>query len=338
MKTSKQILTVLFSVLIFCNYSQTVEWAILHGYNSNDGGYITKSVVDASGNSYAIGGYVSSGGLVFGTTTLNTVGNYDIYITKTTASGTERWAKSVGGTNSEFVRSISIDGFSNIYVAGTFSTNAVLGTYTLTDLSQANFISKVDSAGNILWAYKYGAGANNFYIYNMHNDAAGNLYVAGSFISTAVLGSFTITSSAGSLDGFVMKIDNTGNVIWAKRMGGSFNDDATGVISDAAGNIYVTGGFNSSAGFGPYLLTSSGSADAFITKLTGSGSFLWAKKFGGTGADLGNVISSNTMNRICLGGEFTSPVMFDAFSLSAGRSFVCQLRSGRDSNPQHFCL
>ena len=71
-------------------------------------------------------------------------------------------------------------------------------------------------------------------------DGAGNVFVAGTFQSTADFGPFAHTS-AGKNDGFVAKLSSNGAVLWANRWGGAEHDVALGVGVDSAGNAYALG-------------------------------------------------------------------------------------------------
>ncbi len=75
------------------------------------------------------------------------------------------------------------------------------------------------------------------------------------------------------------KLDNSGKFVWARRMGGSSDDESSGVAVDGQGNIYTTGFFVSTVDFDPgagtFNLTSAG-RDVFVWKLDNNGKFVWA--------------------------------------------------------------
>jgi len=85
-------------------------------------------------------------------------------------------------------------------------------------------------------------------------DAAGNIYIAGSFSGTADFdpgsGTFNITSNGGT-DIFIQKLDNAGNLIWVKTMGGSRDDHANSIGVDLNGNVFATGFFRDTVDFNP---------------------------------------------------------------------------------------
>jgi hypothetical protein len=128
-------------------------------------------------------------------------------------------------------------------------------------------------------------------------DRSNNIVAVGAFQSTVDFGSGTL-SSAGGVDGFIVKYGPQGTLLWAKRFGGVSDDSAHSVTIDSAGNIIVVGYFSGTVDFGGTILTSVPNpvlgqyvADAFIAKYSPSGSLIWAKGFGGSSADSGIAVT-----------------------------------------------
>ena len=115
-------------------------------------------------------------------------------------------------------------------------------------------------------------------------DANGNTYVAGAFDGTLTFPtspSSTILTNAGGADIFIAKYDATGNVIWAKRAGSTYNEGATAIKYDGFGNIYVAGYYSTSTDFDGIILNNSSTArnNIFIAKYNAStGNLLWVKQ------------------------------------------------------------
>ena len=78
-------------------------------------------------------------------------------------------------------------------------------------------------------------------------------------------------TSAGLNDIFIQKLDTSGNLLWAKSMGGALDDFGLSLDVDGSGNIYITGKFKDTAdldpGSGVFNLISAGDDDIFIQKL-----------------------------------------------------------------------
>ncbi len=147
------------------------------------------------------------------------------------------------------------------------------------------------------------------------NDAAGNTYLTGRFTGTVDFdpahapadGSDVLTSRGGT-DVFVAKYAADGTLAWARRMGGA---EATGgnpvpgvpdignaVAVDAAGNVYVAGGFTGAADFGPFTLTSAGGRDGFVAKLDSAGVVRWATRWGTAADDVANAVGLDAAGNV----------------------------------------
>jgi hypothetical protein len=220
------------------------------------------------------------------------------------------YAKSAGGTNDDLAFGISTDAWGNVYVTGSFQSSSItFGSTVLTNAGYANiFITKYDSNGTVLWA-KSAGGTEVAYGNNVSTDAAGNVYVTGSFSSSSITFDSTVLTNAGNYadyDIFITKYDSNGNVLWAKSAGGIDSDNALGISTDASGNVYLTGYFESySITFGSTVLT--GYHDIFITKYDSNGTVLWAKSAGGGLDDLASGVSTDASGNVYVTGSFESP-------------------------------
>ncbi|MFA6721387.1 MAG: T9SS type A sorting domain-containing protein [Candidatus Cloacimonadaceae bacterium] len=171
------------------------------------------------------------------------------------------------------------------------------------------------------WHWASAAGGAEIDLgYAIAADGIGNQYVAGTFKGTAVFGSTPLTSGGGN-DIFVAKLDPAGNWLWAKRAGGLGSDNGYGIALDANANVYLTGAFTGTAGFGSFSLVSSGSSDAFIAKLDNEGNWLWAVKAGGSGIDRGNALAVAGNDHVYLTGCFNGTAVFGGTSLTSAGSY-----------------
>lgn len=174
-----------------------------------------------------------------------------------------QWAKNAGGASLDYAYSVATDVNGNTYVAGGFQSSSItFGTATLANAGGGSvsdmFIVKYDATGNVLWA-KSAGGTSADDAYSIITDASGNVYVVGYFQSSSITFGSTTLTNAGAYDMFIVKYDASGNVLWAKSAGGTNHDAANSVITDASGNVYVAGYFQSSSiTFGSATLTNVG--------------------------------------------------------------------------------
>ena len=319
------ILLVTVLVVMTTNAQDVVfDWAKQMGGINSDNGY--SIVVDAQGNIYTTGYFYDTVDFDPGVGVFNitSTGSADVFITKFDASGNFVWAKNLGGPQTDFGLAIALDNTGNIYTTGLFvgtsdfDPNA--GIFNLTSTGGDTFISKLDPSGNFVWAKKIDSPANFNIGVSLTSDASGNVYTTGYFDGIADFDPsanvFNLTSS-GNDDIFILKLDASGNFIWAKRMGGADNDAGVDIkVDDSGNNIYSTGEFRNTVDFDPnggvFNLTSSGSRDIYISKLDVSGNFVWAKKIGGSGADRGHSIAlDNSNNYVYVAGEYSGTTDFD---------------------------
>ncbi|MGB2984885.1 MAG: IPTL-CTERM sorting domain-containing protein [Phycisphaerae bacterium] len=288
-----------------------VGWAESAGGTDTDVG--AGIAVDASGNSYVTGWF--GGTATFGTFTLTSVGDVDVFVAKYDSAGNVVWAESAGGTDFDQGYGIAVDGSGNSDVTGYFGGTATFGTITLTSAGGLDvFVAKYDSAGNVVWAESAG-GTDWEGAFGIAVDASGNRYVTGWFEGTATFGTFTLTS-AGFLDVFVAKYDSAGNVVWAESAGGTDFDEGDGIAVDGSGNSYVTGKFEGTATFGATTLTSAGAIDVFVAKLSDApaGSGACCRLTGCTNVSLATACSDGTF----FSGVLCTPGMCSSASDTIG--------------------
>jgi len=110
-------------------------------------------------------------------------------------------------------------------------------------------------------------------------DEAGNIFLAGTFGGNAVFGSTSLTSTGGK-DIFLAKYNHLGNLQWIQQIGGSLDDEVTGIGLDSIGNIFLSGSFRVMALFGGNQYFAQGESDAFLAKYSPTGILKWYKQEG----------------------------------------------------------
>jgi len=231
-------------VAIFTKYThaQVVKFAKTYGGTNLDRARYIQQTFD--------GGYI-----VAGITYSFGAGGEDFFLVKTDAYGNVQWAKTYGGTNSDFrlrVQQTSDGGY--IVVGETYSFGV-----GFTDI----ILIKTDANGNLQWAKTYGGGGFEGDTYVQQTSDGGYIITTGS-----------TSFGVGGYDVLLIKTDANGNLQWAKTYGGGGNEGAIYVQQTSDGGYILLGGTTS---FG------AGSYDLLLIKTDANGNLQWAKTYGGGG-------------------------------------------------------
>ncbi|MCH2641414.1 MAG: SBBP repeat-containing protein, partial [Candidatus Thalassarchaeum sp.] len=304
------------------------EWAQKAGGSSADD-HSNAIAIDANGDVYVTGSFEQTA--TFGSTTLSSAGDFDIFVAKMNSTGHWLWAIQAGGNHDDRGLDLAIDTSGNVFVTGKFQSTVQFGSDSLTAGPTANddfFIAKADTWGNWLWVE--GADCHNngrCYGTSVAVDSAGYAYVTGSFTRDIDFGSTTLTW-AGVEDIFVAKIDTWGSWQWATMAGGAQGSDVPHSIDiGPQGNAFIAGSFRFTSTFGTQSMTSSGSSDVFIAKISQQGDWLWAHRAGGTSSSEANSIRVDSEGNVFAAGSFYVGISFGNLTYSAGsteNSFIAK--------------
>jgi hypothetical protein len=191
-----------------------------------------------------------------------------------------------------------------------------------TDLSDQGdddgFIAKLTADGAHVWSMSFGpdfAQAGTA----IAVDAGGNVVVAGEFNGLVNFGSGDV-ASAGSTDGFVVKLDAMGTVLWRTTFGGVESDAVRGVAVDAAGNIATIGSFRAVVDFGGGPHTSLGPDDIALLVRDPAGVYQYSRGFGNTSDQDGNAIAFDGQGSLFFVGGMAGTIDFGPGPISAAGS------------------
>ena len=272
---------------------------------------------DVNSNVYVTGHFWGS--LLFNADTLhdNTGAIQDVFIAAYNSMGQPLWAKSAIGYAD--ANGISADGNGNVYLVGTFYNDSItFGNQVLVNtnagVQNSNiFLVKYDTPGNLVWAKNLG-GINNDIATSLSTDNAGNVYVTGSFIGDSLSFGNVTVQHLGANDGFVAKFNSLGDAIWLRDIGSAFLDGATGVGTDAAGDVFITGYFLNNAiytGNVDSTLNSPYSSNVFTIKYDSSGNKRWAKYAGGNNGNGPGGIAADAEGNVYITGYFSDTIALD---------------------------
>ena len=309
--------------------AQEFEWVRTAGLWAYDYGYGIQT--DAAGNVFVAGKYESQNA-VFGDTTVPCAGNHDVFVAKYTANGDFLWVRTGGGIGGDYAHHMTLDAAGNVYVAGEIEgPNASFGSVNVTGNPGTDdaFVAKYDNNGNLQWVKTYG-GYSRDDARSIAVDATGNIFICGIFRNNAFFDNQTITAASTDIDDvFIAKLDNSGNVLWVHGIGGAGDDTGKALDVDAAGNVYVTGGFIGTASFGTQSLTApNGYRDMYLAKWDGSGNLVWVVQAGDDWDDVGWGLSVDNAGNSYVTGEFHANAAFGPHTITAitssGDAFVAK--------------
>lgn len=341
------LLLIILTADVIAQEAAFFAWAKnMGGSDGDSGGDIA---VDADGNVYTTGYFRNTADFDPGAGTLNltSAGILDIFITKFDPDGNLLWAVRLGSTDFDRGFGIAVDANGNVYstgyFAGTVDFDPGPGTLNLSSSDSGIYILKLDTDGNFVWAKSVSASGGN-YGRAIAVDNAENVYVTGEFRFTVDFdpgpGVSNLVQTGSGSDVFILKLDAGGDFEWAKSHGGSSEDVGRSIKSDAAGNVYTSGGFYSTVDFDPgagtFNLTSNGISDVFISKLDVNGDFVWAKQIGSTGIDMGQSLALDVSGNVYATGQFYVTVDFDpgpgTFNLTSQQvdAFILKLNTAGD--------
>ncbi len=297
------------------------------GGSDFDAGYGV--AVDAAGNAYVTGESFSSDFPVVNPIQRDPGVQQDVIVVKLNASGSALvYSTYVGGVNSQTGWDIAADSAGSAYVTGhtlsgmyqTFCCGVVPGTFPVVNAYQPTaasareaFVLKLTPAGSGFVYSTYLGGTNDVeYGQGIAVDAAGDAYVVGYTASSDFPTANALQpSNAGFDDVFVAKFNPPGSaLLYSTYLGGSSNDQGSGIALDAAGNVYLTGDTDSTDFplAGPVQGASAGHSEAFVAKLNAPGSaLLYSTYLGGAVNDYGREIAVDAAGGAYVAGWTRSP-------------------------------
>lgn len=161
-------------------------------------------------------------------------------------------------------------------------------------------------------------------------DAAGTAIVAGQFQGQVILGD-EVLDSAGGADVFVVALDPTGQVRWARRFGGPGDDLAVSVAVTSAGEALVLGSATGHIHIGDDSVGGPRTEAGFLALLDPEGQVQWARGFGASIWDLPWEVAVDDEDRALVVGAFRGDLVAgDRTVSSRGEADAYALRFTRD--------
>ncbi|WP_196284345.1 NHL repeat-containing protein [Hymenobacter jeongseonensis] len=288
------------------------EWAIAAGSTQSDNA--SGIAVDATGRVFVAGSFSSQ--IRFGTTTLTSQGETDVFVAQLNTEGQWQWATAAGGTSVDRTCALIVSNVGELLVAGQFAETATFGRTHLTSHGSTDaFVARLTRNGEWQWATGAGGDANDEAT-ALATNAAGEIYATGYFSNTGTFGSTTLTGK-GMDSAFVGKLTIAGRWLWTTAATGTNTAYGKGLVADPVGGVFVTGSFSGDAMFGSVHRQSDGSDDGFVARLTDGGKWEWVEVLASNYLDSIVGIALDKMSKLYVAGTFSSTIQGGQFQLTS---------------------
>ena len=269
-------------------------WSKLYGGSGND--FFTNVTQTPDGGYIAIGTNASTDGDVS-----SNKNSRDVWAVRVDANGNKVWEKSYGGTNSEDGASIAKTSDGNFVIAAYSSSTD--GDISINKGRSDLFVFKIDGNGSILWKKTFGGSLGEY--------TSGNTFIAATSDGGSVIAASSdsndgdVSGNHGIEDVWIIKLDQSGTIVWNKTFGGTHLDEAHGITSSPDGGFLVVGFTASDEGdvSGNHVV---GTWDAWVLKIDVDGNKQWQKPLGGTNNENAFAVTTTSDNGFILAASAVS--------------------------------
>lgn len=194
-------------MLLKLKASGEVLWRKTYGSGDNDAG---SAITNTSDGGYAlVGQTVPSSGV-----------GKTIFLVKISGDGSVQWEKTYGGSSGTDAADIVELDDGSLLMVGYLTVGSDFQIYVV----------KTNSSGDLTWEKNYGGG-NQDYGFGIQQLADGNIIVCG----------YTASKGAGARDGYLLKINSSGDLIWDKAYGFERSDEFKSVVETDDGSLIAVG-------------------------------------------------------------------------------------------------
>ena len=291
---------------------QKIKWATNIGGTGYD--YIT-TVNELDDGGYIAGGYFRSSSITIGDYTIKNNGSTsynDGLIVKYNNNNEVEWAKSIGGNSSDEIVAVTETYDNGIVVCGNFESKKInLGNENAIDNSGYNYngiIIKYDSKGNLLWTKRLNENSNENMIKSITETDNGELILTGYVKNNIEINDNLTLEAQGEKDGLIAKLDENGNIIWAKLVGGTEDEELLSITVVNDNKIIAGGYFSNQIVINGNNIVSQGKTDGLILEFDSKGEIIWKDIIGGSGEDRVLSLSKDLNDGYIVGGYFSDSI------------------------------
>ncbi|HEX2899970.1 MAG TPA: hypothetical protein VHS96_09650, partial [Bacteroidia bacterium] len=302
--------------------------------------------LDAQGNLFIAGAFEAASDFDPGpgVQSRSPAGAWDAYVLKLDSAGNFLWVATAGApAGDEWAFALEVDAAGNAVATGIlngpsdFDPGPGVAMLSPTGLQSA-FVWKLNANGSLGWIRQID-GSGSATGRGIDLDAAGNVLACGHFAGTMDFDpgpGISMQSSAGLEDGYLLKLDGNGDLLWAQYYGGDSSDRVESVALGIAGNIFIAGDFQDTVDFDPspgnsFPLSSNVSKSAFLSQVDANGNFQWAVNLPQSLVADGKILQTDAQGAAYMLGTYWGSVDFDP-------SPTGYFQSATAGTPDGFCL
>ncbi len=275
-----------------------IEWERSYGFSGHDHSY---DILDTEDGGYFFTGFLDitsarADGNTEKSSSISAHGVGEFWGTKIDEKANIEWRGYYGGTNNDRAHAAVRSDDGGYVMAGftesdDFDVNNSRGSYDF-------WTVKIDATGNSVWQSSFG-GTGIERAEDIAKTKDGGYVITGSTFSTDV----DVSTNHGEADIWLIKMDDSGKLVWDKSFGGSQFDAAQSVFASRDGGFIITG---NSKSMDMDVNENVGENDLWVIKTDANGNLIWQKSFGGSGLDFGFDAVETSTGAIVLVGETAS--------------------------------
>jgi hypothetical protein len=257
------------------------------------------------------------------------------FVTKYDPSGTRiLYTTYIKAPCGAYGNALTVDPAGNAYVTGQY---VVRNQFGICQITTDVLAAKLNPSGQLVYQKAIGPTAKDEVALGIDNqgeaiavDSGGNAYITGRTDGDPIDPTIPTTPNAlqrsgHTHDGFVLKVDPSGNLVYSTFLGGNNIDEGKGIAVDGRGDAYVTGttlstNFPTTANayqphMGKRFNITNFLGNAFVAELNPTGSkLLYGSFLGGGEVEIGYAIATDGANNVYVTGATGSP----NFPITAG--------------------
>ncbi len=288
---------------------------------------------DCEGNVIIVGDFWGS--VDFGGGNLVSAGDRDVFVAKFGRGGEHIWSRRFGDEAEQVGVGVAADDNGGIFLASAFAGGLDVGSKKLVSRGRYNVgLVKLDKHGEHLWSQSF--GDQNYHVPECTAvSPSGAIIIAGRFKGTIDFGGGDIISASKQTDIFLAKFSPDGDYMWARRVGGPFEQQTRSLAVDARGNICLAGVFKGELTLDGHILREPRETDycGFLARFDEAGNVVWLQRSGEPSVEQASVVAFDKADGGMLMAGFIRNRLPDERQRQAG-SFSLLVRYDENGLPQ----